>query len=205
MIAVLNLVCFLSSNGLTTHNCLFWMITDFSFYNSIDDAFSHISMHLLSSVYAVTLRHLGRLSQSEEFSLYQRLQEQFPDKKIFLHHPESLKYNSHLPFSRIDEISDAKKEFLNVSFAVSTHSEKEAEEALCAGAEMVTLSPIFKPFSKPHDSRPLITPIFRENIYLLGGIDELRAKELIKKGARYIAGISLFSKMVIQTTRGGHS
>ena len=174
------------------HDRLFWMITDFSYYNSIDDAFSHISKHLLSGVYAVTLRHLGALSPSEELSLYQRLHDRFPDKKIFLHHPESLHYDSHLPFSRIGEIADAKKEFLNGLFAVSTHSMQEADEALAAGAEMVTLSPIFKPFSKPNDSRPLVEPLFKENVYLLGGIDDIRAKELIEKGARYIAGISLF-------------
>ena len=168
------------------------MIADFSRYASLDAAFSHISTHLTSGVYAVTLRHLGRLSEAEELLLYQRLRKRFPDKKVFLHHPNNLQYGGHLPFSRLSEIADAKKEFPNACYAVSTHSEHEAHKALRNGAEMVTLSPIFKPFSKENDTRPLIEPLFENNIYLLGGIDEMRAKELIKKGARYIAGISLF-------------
>jgi len=172
--------------------CRFWMITDFSRYASLEAAFSHISTHLNSGVYAVTIRHLGRLSEAAEFLLYQRLVERFPDKKVFLHHPGNLQYGGHLPFSRVSEIANAKKEFFNACYAVSTHSEHEAHEALRSGAEMVTLSPVFRPFSKKNDTRPLIEPLFEENIYLLGGIDEMRVKELIKKGARYIAGISLF-------------
>ncbi|MCK5808769.1 thiamine phosphate synthase [bacterium] len=173
-------------------DCRFWMITDFSRYESVQSAFLHISAHLDSGVYAVTLRHLGMLNRKEELSLYLQLKERFSDKKIFLHHPQSLQYDAHLPFSRVDEIASAKEEFLDRVYAVSTHSVEEAEMAVSAGAEMVTLSPIFKPFSKPDDSRSLLKPLFQENVYLLGGIDKVRAKELIEKGAHYIAGISLF-------------
>lgn len=189
MIAALNLVFYLNSN---MHTIRFWMIADFTSYDSLDHAFSHISSHLQKGVYAVTLRHLGKLSYREETTLYNQLKEHFPKKKIFLHHPQNLQYPSHLPFSRIGEIPNALAQDKSLSFAVSTHSADEAGEAFKAGADMVTLSPIYSPFSKPHDTRSTIEPVFKKNVYLLGGINHQRAQILIQKGCSYIAGISLF-------------
>ncbi len=170
-----------------------WFITDFSQYSSLNDAFFHISSMVEAGVYAVTLRHLGILSPAEEITLHTRLQSHYPHTPIFLH-GERAPLDAHIHFrsGQTTNFRQYKHSAPERLIARSTHSLPEAVSMLKKGADMVTLSPIFTPFSKPDDRRNTIEPVAIEGVWLLGGITEKRALSLIAKGYPRLAGISLF-------------
>jgi len=76
----------------------------------------------------------------------------------------------------------------------SAHSREEAEAAITAGADLILLSPIWRPGSKPGDTRPpLGLEVFREDdrtrgrLFALGGVTRARISAAIQAGAAGVA------------------
>lgn len=175
---------------------MLWMIADFSKYRAVGAAVDHISMCLKSGAGKVTLRNIGIYSENTIYEIKTALDMKFPDKEIFIHDPsyEGMKRFDHLhfPSKKIDEAINIKKEFPEKTIALSTHYQEEYEKAFDNGIDLAFLSPVFRPLSKPDDSRKTVLPINLKNLYLLGGIDKMKALLLIEKGFCNLAGISLF-------------
>ncbi|HSW59730.1 MAG TPA: thiamine phosphate synthase [bacterium] len=175
---------------------MLWMITDFSKYGTVEEAIDHISMCLRSGVAKVTLRNTQIYSGNLICEIKDALDARFPDKEIFIHDPsvEEIKRFRHLhfPSKRIDEAINVRKDHPEKTIALSTHHGTEYEKAFDNGINYALLSPVFKPLSKFNDSRKTVLPINLKNLYLLGGIDRMKALLLIEKGFCNLAGISLF-------------
>jgi thiamine monophosphate synthase len=175
---------------------MLWMITDFSKYRTVSEAIDHISMCLKSGVAKVTLRNTQIYSGNLICEIKDALDARFPDKEIFIHDPsvEEIKRFRHLhfPSKRIDEAINVRKDHPEKTIALSTHHGAEYEKAFDNGINYAFLSPVFKPLSKFNDSRKTVLPIVVKNLYLLGGIDRMKALLLIEKGFCNLAGISLF-------------
>ncbi len=176
---------------------MLWMITDFSKYRTVSEAIDHISMCLKSGVAKVTLRNTQIYSGNLICEIKDVLDARFPDKEIFIHDPsvEEIKRFRHLhfPSKRIDEAINVKKDHSEKTIALSTHHGTEYEKAFDNGIDFAFFSPVFKPLSKPDDIRDTVLPINVKNLYLLGGIDKMKALLLIEKGFFNLAGISLFN------------
>jgi len=175
---------------------MLWMITDFSRYSGRDDATDHISMCLRSGADKVSLRNQMIFPKRIVYEIKESLDRSFPQKEIFIHDPDDQETNNydHLHFSsrKIDDAMILKKAHPEKTIALSTHSENEYEKAFENGIDYAFLSPVFKPLSKPDDIRDTVLPIVMKNLYLLGGIDKMKALLLIEKGFYDFAGISLF-------------
>lgn len=175
---------------------MLWMITDFSKYRSKSDAIDHISMCLKSGVAKVTLRNAGIYSGNSIYEIKDALDARFPDKEIFIHNPtveEIQRYGHlHFPSKRIDEALILKRNDPEKVVAVSTHDRTEYEKGFGSGIDFAFFSPVFKPLSKQNDNRETVSPVNVKNLYLLGGIDKMKALLLIEKGFCDLAGISLF-------------
>ena len=80
-----------------------------------------------------------------------------------------------------------------VAWSQSCHSAEEVDRAFAEGASWVTLSPVFRPSSKPQDTRePLGIDGFMEiaagrPVVALGGITAARAADLASRGAYGVA------------------
>lgn len=175
---------------------MLWMITDFSKTSGLEKSIGHISGCLENGAGAVTLRNNGAVSDISVRRIKDVLDSTFPDKLIFIHDPQEqdiCKYRHfHFPSGRINEACELKKRNPSLIVAVSTHSKAEYEKAFSNGIDMAVLSPLFKPFSKPGDTRATVAPVKLKNLYLLGGIDRMKALGLVERGFTDIAGISLF-------------
>jgi thiamine-phosphate pyrophosphorylase len=83
----------------------------------------------------------------------------------------------------------------------SAHSVREAVEAARAGADVVTLGPVFRTLSKPMSGPPLGIEPLREavrrvrgaEVFALGGIDESSARKLRGAG---VAGVALIAALM---------
>lgn len=175
---------------------MLWMITDFSKYRTTDEAIDHISMCLEAGLSKVTLRNIGIYCKNSIHEIKTILDMKFPDKEIFIHDPsvEEIKRFRHLhfPSKRIDEAINVRKDHPEKTVALSTHLKTEYEKAFESGIDFAFLSPVFRPLSKPDDIRDTVLPIVVKNLYLLGGIDKMKALLLVEKGFCNLAGISLF-------------
>ncbi len=85
----------------------------------------------------------------------------------------------------------------------SAHSLESALYAEREGADFITLSPIFKTASHP-ESEPIGIEVLeivcrsvKIPVFALGGIDEIKGEECIKRGAYGVAGISVFFDKVV--------
>ena len=105
---------------------------------------------------------------------------------------------------------------INASGVLQTaacHSTKAACALLDSGADYVFISPVYRPFSKPGDMRPLIeintlrmlTRRYGERIVLLGGLTPQRIDELctLLDADFSVGGISMF--FTTGTTNGNDS
>ena len=80
---------------------------------------------------------------------------------------------------------------------VSCHSSDDLEQAEAAGADYATLSPIFRPNSKPSDLRPMFGPEglaqaisgIEMPVFALGGVDGETANELTHTDVHGVASI----------------
>ncbi len=177
---------------------MLWMITDFSFYPETDSAVSYISSMIEAGVSKVSLRaENNKVSRSEIINIWQILRNRHGKDTIFLHniHPSQAPENCrefHFKSDMIPDLPAIRDQYPHIKIAVSTHSSKEYKYAFYEGANAVFYSPLFTPFSKKTDRRPTVSPIKRKNLYLLGGINTMRAAELIRKGYLFLSGISLF-------------
>jgi len=175
---------------------MLWMITDFSKYRTVEEAVDHISMCLEAGLSNVTLRNIGIYCKNSIHEIKTILDMKFPDKEIFIHDPsdeEIRKFDHlHFPSKRMDEAIILKQYHPEKKIAVSVHSVPEFEKAFERGIDYAFLSPVFKPLSKPGDNRETVLPIVMKNLYLLGGIDRMKALLLIEKGFLNLAAISLF-------------
>jgi len=85
---------------------------------------------------------------------------------------------------------------------VSCHTAEDAVRMLDGGAHYVFVSPVFRPYSKPGDSRPLfplqdiaaLTARFGDRVVLLGGMTPGRVRRLRDELRQdfSVAGISMF-------------
>lgn len=75
---------------------------------------------------------------------------------------------------------------------VSCHSPEEAKAVLLGGCDWVFLSPIFRPLSKPSDTRPVLGPeaLVGVGAIALGGIDLSRVAACREHGAIGVATMS---------------
>lgn len=175
---------------------MLWMITDFSKTLDAETALKCIKNSLSNGVGKVTIRNKGHFSKKIVLEMKNHLDRLFPGKEIFMHDPENSDFNSlkyfHFPSKRIEDAIKLKIESPNIKVAVSTHSTDEYKYAFANGINYVFLSPVFKPLSKPGDIRETVVPVKMKNLYLLGGIDRMKALLLIERGFTNLAGISLF-------------
>jgi thiamine-phosphate pyrophosphorylase len=79
----------------------------------------------------------------------------------------------------------------------SCHSVEEVRAALAAGVDLVLLSPIWAPGSKPDDARPTLGPgVFAglrgTPVLALGGVDAARVPQAAATGAFGVAAIGAF-------------
>ena len=175
---------------------MLWMITDLSRTPGLEETIRHISNCLENGAELVTLRNKGSVPDAFVRDIKDMLDSDFPQKHIFIHDPQDQdmpKYRHfHYPSHRLDEALALKRKDPSFTVAVSTHSKAEYGKAFSGGIDMAVLSPVFKPLSKPDDKRNTVEPVFLKNLYLLGGIDRIKARMLIEQGFINIAGISLF-------------
>jgi len=175
---------------------MLWMITDFSAYKSKLAAYSSISSMLEAGAGMVTLRNRDVFPKEKVHSIAKALNALFHDKGVFIHDPDEGEVREfdflHYPSSRLSDAISAKKLYKNKKIAVSLHDIEESLFALRAKVDYAFLSPVFKPLSKPDDTRPCVKPVKLDNIVLLGGINREKGEELIENGYKNIAGISLF-------------
>lgn len=180
------------------------MITDFSEIKNEFFAFYLIFSNCKNGVDKVTLRNksnkFGELStlfpNETILKMKEILEKIFPEKEFFLHDPseKEIEAYSHFHFSekRFQEAVELKKRSPEKRVAVSLHTHQECQKAFEKGIDFAFLSPIFKPISKPNDTRKCVKPLSMKNLFLLGGIDKKRAKQLISCGYKNIAAVSLF-------------
>lgn len=175
---------------------MLWMITDLSRTPGLEKSIEHISNCLENGAELVSLRNKDFSPVHFTVKIKETLDSRFPMKKIFIHNPDPedfLRFSHfHFPSGRIDEACGLKHKEPSLTVAVSVHSRDEYEKAFRCGVDIALLSPVFKPLSKPDDTRKTIDPVSLKNLYLLGGIDRMKALMLIEKGFVNIAGISLF-------------
>lgn len=175
---------------------MLWMITDFSRTSDAGSALESIADAFKNGAGKVSLRNLSFFSKEIIHEMKNSLDDMFPRKEIFIHDPDDKDINKfkhfHFPSNRLEDAIRTRKENPEFCIAVSTHSRKEYENAFNNGIDYAFLSPVFRPLSKPEDSRELVPPVKMKNLYLLGGIDRMKALWLIEKGFTNIAGISLF-------------
>lgn len=175
---------------------MLWMITDLSRTPGLEKSIGHISNCLENGAELLTLRNKGTVPDSFVREIKDILDPMFPHKKIFIHDPDEKdmqRYGHfHYPSYRMDEACEIKKQNPSFTVAVSVHSKAEYEKAFSGGIDLALLSPVFKPLSKPDDKRDTVAPVSLKNLYLLGGIDRMKALMLIERGFINIAGISLF-------------
>lgn len=117
------------------------------------------------------------------------------------YNPE-LVYGIHYKSSEIDLI--AEKQPGHAIVTASAHDAVTAKQLLEKGVDSVYVSPVFRPFSKQGDNRPLfpidriisLTKEFGERLVLLGGLTGDRIEKLRKniKNDFSVAGINLFFK-----------
>ncbi|MEE8349209.1 MAG: thiamine phosphate synthase [Acidobacteriota bacterium] len=79
----------------------------------------------------------------------------------------------------------------------SVHTLEEAKRAEREGAEYLLLGPIFDPLSKASSVAPLGTAVLRKvveaveiPVFAIGGIEEPHFEDILKTGARGVAGIT---------------
>lgn len=92
---------------------------------------------------------------------------------------------------------------------VSTHNSDELVKAEAEGADYALLSPLHPPYSKPGDTRPPLglerarAAIDRVSIpvFLLGGIDEHRARDCRETGAYGVAAVGALFGVGVDTHR----
>jgi hypothetical protein len=104
--------------------------------------------------------------------------------------------------TRSDERFDPRRTPPGLLQTAACHSAGAACTLLDNGADYVFISPVYRPFSKPGDRRPLIAPDdlsmlarrYGERIVLLGGLTPERIKDLhtMLRADFSIAGISMF-------------
>lgn len=104
--------------------------------------------------------------------------------------------------TRTDERFEARLNSSGVLQTAACHSTEAACSLLDKGADYVFISPVYRPFSKPGDRRPLIAPDelrmlarrYGERIVLLGGLTPERIKNLhtMLRADFSVAGISMF-------------
>ncbi len=104
--------------------------------------------------------------------------------------------------TRSDECFEARLNPPGVLQTASCHSTEVACTLLDNGADYVFISPVYRPFSKPGDMRPLIaintlrmlTHRYGERIVLLGGLTPQRIEELgtLLDADFSVGGISMF-------------
>lgn len=175
---------------------MLWMITDFSKTPGLEETVEHISICFQNGVQKLSLRNLGVFDTDSIKKIKELLDRSFPDHEVYIHNPtteEVNKYNHlHFSSSRMTEAFGIKKRYPFKKIAVSTHNKDEYEDAFRNGVDSAFFSPVYPPFSKPEDTRNTVTPVKFKNLYLLGGIDRMKALWLIERGFTNIAGISLF-------------
>lgn len=175
---------------------MLWMITDFSAYKSKLAAYSSINSMLEAGADMVTLRNKNIFPKEKVHSIARALYAIFHDKGVFIHDPDEGEEREfdflHYPSSRLSDAISAKKLYKNKKIAVSLHDIEECLFALRAKVDYAFLSPVYRPISKPDDTRSCVKPVKLDSIVLLGGIDREKGEELIKNGYKNIAGISLF-------------
>jgi thiamine monophosphate synthase len=104
--------------------------------------------------------------------------------------------------TRSDERFDPRRTPPGLLQTAACHSADAACTLLDNGADYVFISPVYRPFSKPGDRRPLIAPDdlsmlarrYGERIVLLGGLTPERIKDMhtMLRADFSIAGISMF-------------
>jgi thiamine monophosphate synthase len=104
--------------------------------------------------------------------------------------------------TRANEHFEARLNPWDVLQTAACHSTEAACTLLDNGADYVFISPVYRPFSKPGDQRPLIASDdlgmlaqrYRERIVLLGGLTPERIKNLhtMLRADFSVAGISMF-------------
>lgn len=104
--------------------------------------------------------------------------------------------------TRSNESFEAVPSSSGIVQTASCHSAEDAVTLLDKGADYVFISPVYRPFSKPGDQRPLIetdslrmlSRRYGQRIVLLGGLTPERVKELrtMLDTDFSIAGISMF-------------
>ena len=104
--------------------------------------------------------------------------------------------------TRSNEHFEARLNPSGVVQTASCHSAEQACTLLDNGADYVFISPVYRPFSKPGDMRPLIaintlrmlTRRYGERIVLLGGLTPQRIEELgtLLDADFSVGGISMF-------------
>jgi thiamine monophosphate synthase len=175
---------------------MLWMITDFSKTPGLEETVEHISICLKNGVQKVSLRNIGFVDADSIRKMHEELDRSFPKHEVYIHNPaaeEVSKYNHlHYPSTRMAEAFEIKKKYPFKKIAVSTHNKYEYEIAFRNGIDSAFFSPVYPPISKPEDTRNTVTPVKFKNLYLLGGIDRMKALWLIERGFTNIAGISLF-------------
>ncbi|HPS28660.1 MAG TPA: thiamine phosphate synthase [bacterium] len=175
---------------------MLWMITDFSKTPGLEETVKHISICLQNGVQKVSLRNIGVFDSDSIKKIKEELDRSFPDREIYIHNiaaEEVNKYSHlHYPSNRTAEAFEIKNKYPDVKVVVSTHSRYEYEKAFKNGVDYALFSPVYPPISKPEDTRNTVTPVKFKNLYLLGGIDRMKALWLIERGFTNIAGISLF-------------
>jgi hypothetical protein len=115
--------------------------------------------------------------------------------------------------TRSNEHFDARLNPSDVLQTAACHSTEAACTLLDNGADYVFISPVYRPFSKPCDPRPLIAPDdlgmlaqrYGERIVLLGGLTPERIKNLhaMLRADFSVAGINMF--FTTGTTNGNGS
>lgn len=174
------------------------MITDFSFYPETDNAVNYISSMIEAGVSKVSLRaEKNTVSRSKIINIWRILRKYHGKNVIFLHniHPSQAPKKCrefHFKSDMISELPIVKTRYPDIKIVISTHSPKEYTYAFSEGVDAVFYSPVYTPFSKKQDKRSTVLPVKRKNLYLLGGINTMRAAELIRKGYFFLSGISLF-------------
>lgn len=103
----------------------------------------------------------------------------------------------HLTQSSIPAYAVRKVVKEKLKIGVSTHSLKEAKEAEKAGADFITLGPVYRTPSKMKYGRPVGLDILRNAckrvnipVFAIGGIKSRRIREVKKTGAYGVAMIS---------------
>jgi len=104
--------------------------------------------------------------------------------------------------TRSDEHFDSHLNTVGIIQTAACHSATAACTLLDKGADYVFISPVYRPFSKPEDQRPLIAPNalrmlsrrYGPRIVLLGGLTPERIKDLhtLLSADFSVAGISMF-------------